>query len=209
MDGEWLHRFLSIGPVGGPQSWVGPAVTAAVISALVTVIGYWLGFLISRKLDAYRRREKTVDFTKAIGAEIQSNLDRHSNIDLDQHLADILAKFEPPNLPAGTTSAYTPFVPKRVSTIIFDALISEIYVLPTSVIDVVVLYYESEHMVLRLIEDMRDPTFGLKSQAVKAAIYSDYIDIIKRTYDLGQKAQKSISTVLSALTSNNQASDQP
>ena len=99
-------------------------------------------------------------------------------------------------MPPGATVSYTPFTPKRVSTLVFDALISEIYVLPTSVVDDVVLYYASEHMISRLIEDMRDATFSTMGQSRKVAIYSDYIRLIKVTNALGDAAQETIKSEL-------------
>ena len=171
------------------HDWIGPAVTAA-------AIGSFLGYRLSRKLELDRRREKTVDFTKAILAEIKSTINRHADINIDEHLEQILRKLIPPGLPDGASSNYTPFVPKRVTTIVFDALIAEIYVLPTSVVNDVVAYYEDEHMLTQLIEDMRDQQFSSRSQAVKAAIYTDFISLIKGANTKGKQAQVSIELAL-------------
>ena len=189
----WLNSHIFQGGSREPSSWIGPAVTAALISSLINVFA---AYRITRKLDNDHRLEKTIDFTKAILAEIKSNLDRHSNVDLDEHLEEQKALLEPQGMPPGATVSYTPFTPKRVSTLVFDALISEIYVLPTSVVDDVVLYYASEHMISRLIEDMRDATFSTMGQSRKVAIYSDYIRLIKVTNALGDAARETIKSEL-------------
>ena len=122
---------------GGWGIWLGPAVIAAIISSAVNIFS---SYRIARKLDGDHRLEKTVDFTKAVLAEIISNVDRHSNINLQDHLREQLDLLEPIGMPSGAVSVYTPFTPKRVSTLIFDALISEIYVLPTATVNEVVVY---------------------------------------------------------------------
>ena len=190
---SWLCQHIALACSPGPSSWIGPAVTAALISSVINIFA---SYRTTRKLDNDHRLEKTIDFTKAILAKIKSNLDRHSNVNLNEHLKDQKALMEPQGMPPGATVSYTPFTPKRVSTLVFDALIAEIYVLPTSIVDDVVLYYASEHMILRLIEDMRDIAFSTMAQNRKVAIYSDYIALIGITNALGDVARQTIESEL-------------
>ena len=187
-----MHRLEEFFASANFHSLIGPAVTAAVISALVTIVGYRFAYQITRRLDSDHRREKTIDFLAAVLAEIRSNLDRYRGLDLAEHLAQMLVKIEPTDLTAGISSNYTPFVPKDASTLVFDEIVREIYVLPTSSIDAVVRYYKGEHYILNLIGDMRDPEFKGRAQSAKAAMYTDYITQIGDTHELGKVAMTKV-----------------
>jgi hypothetical protein len=54
------------------DAWVGPAIVAAVISGLVSLIVVQLNFRQGRRLEQARRDEKVRDFQIAIRAEIRS-----------------------------------------------------------------------------------------------------------------------------------------
>lgn len=55
-------------------SWIGPAIVAALISGLVSLIGLYLGGWIAIRHEKRRRREKVRDFQIALRAEIRSEL---------------------------------------------------------------------------------------------------------------------------------------
>ncbi len=122
--------------MAGPNwDWLGPAVTAAVIAALVTITGWIVTQRNVLRLDRERRAEKVRDVQIAITAEIRSNISRHLDVDLDAHLAAMLARLQ-------SEKAFVPIVPKYHASTIFDALLKEIHVLDGSVIGIVVDYYK-------------------------------------------------------------------
>lgn len=58
------------------DSWVNPALTAAIVSALVTGAGWFVSIWQNRNGDKIRRAEKVRDVTIAIAAEITYNIDK-------------------------------------------------------------------------------------------------------------------------------------
>lgn len=165
------------------------ALIAIVVSAAVTALGWLATHSSERRLEAMRRREKVIDVQTALLAEIESNIVRYAEIDLDAHLAlmDRLIRTKP---------RYTPFVPRDSTEIVFEAMLPDIHVLPTEVIGDVVSYYKQEYKLRALIDDLRGETFRALDQSRKAHIYADYIWQIVTIVKEGEQARASISTSL-------------
>jgi hypothetical protein len=144
------------------MEWLGPTLISAIVVAL--------GWFVSHRNHVSRlraeRTERVTDVQTALRAEIRSNLHRAREVDLSAHVAQIAANIR-------ESPQYTPFVPKVSNTFVYDVLVTDIHVLPTGVIDPVVLYYRQAKAVAQMIDDLRGETYRLLDQARKIAIYED------------------------------------
>ena len=97
-----------------------------------------------------KRLERIRDVQTAILAEIRAN--PFHGLDLEKHGALIAEKMN-------SDPAFIPFVPRQVPTFVIDALIGEIHILPTEVIDPVILYYRQFLAISHFADDLRSERF--------------------------------------------------
>ena len=165
--------------------------------ALVGLLGVVLGVILSnsavRLLDAMRRRERVRDVQTALRAEIRSDLNRLGGIDRVEHLDAVIERIEGSEL---TPQSYTPFVPRESDSVVFDAIASEIHLLPTETVDAVVLYFKQVKTIAQFVEDLRGNRFQTLEVDRKVSMYQDYFDML--TYS-GQLAEEAISALDKAL----------
>ncbi|HEY5818652.1 MAG TPA: hypothetical protein VIU14_09685 [Mesorhizobium sp.] len=150
------------------EGWVGPAIVAAVISGLVSLVLVQLNFRQSRRIEQIRRDEKIRDFQIALRAEIRAELLNLSHYDIEAQRSEVRRRYE-------SDPSYSVSVPRPVRQAVFDALISEIHILPEAVIDPVVLFERQRNVVESLAEDMRDASFKMLSREQQLAMYDDYL----------------------------------
>jgi hypothetical protein len=168
------------------------AILAAIVSAAVTALGWFATHWSQKQLDDKRRIEKIVDVQTALLAEIESNLTRFDEIDLDQHTDQMVGRIMQK---AGRTS-FTPFVPRYATEIIFEAMLADIHILPTETIDDVVAYYKQEYKLRELVEDLRSSRYQEIEQDRKARIYRDYVWQIKTALVTGEQARNALRSSL-------------
>ncbi len=156
-------------------AWIGPAIVAAFISSLVTVLGWWVSGQQERRRERIRREERIIDVQTALRAEIRSHRNRLALFHTD---APEPVDFE----------RFSPFIPHEVGNPVFDAVIDEIQVLPTAVIDPVVLYYRQATSLARLAEDMNGAAFERLPGARKFDVYRDYLAIGEYARVLAEQA---------------------
>jgi hypothetical protein len=174
---------------------VDTALVAAVVSAAVTALGWFASHWSERRLEDRRRLEKIIDVQWALLAEIESNLQRYAEIDLDSHLASMLRRM-------ARARGFTPFVPRYATEIVFEAFISDIHILPTETIRDVVSYYKQEYKLRELVEDLRsDKVQGLERDR-KALLYSDYVWQIKSVLSEGERAIQALAGQLGPEAAN-------
>jgi hypothetical protein len=164
-------------------AWIGPAIVAAVISSIVTALGWYVAHLQEVRREAGRRRERIVDVQVALLAEVRASHHRLRQVELQEHLAGIEAR-----MAAASGGAFTPFVPREVPTFVFDALVSDIHVLPTAVIDPVVLYYRQIRAISQLAEDLRGERFERLETERKLDLYRDYVGLVIHAATLADEA---------------------
>jgi hypothetical protein len=150
------------------EAWVGPAIVAAFISGLVSLVLVQLNFRQGRQVEQARRDEKVRDFQIAIRAEIRSELRNLVQHDLAAQLGHVKARYE-------RDPTYSVSVPRPVRQSVFEALVREIHVLPETVIDPVVLYARQRNAIDSIVEDMRAPGFSALSREQQLAMYEDYL----------------------------------
>lgn len=160
-------------------SWIGPAIVAAIISALVTAAGWVISERQSIRREAARRRERLTDVQTAILAEIRSG--RHRIGDLHIMAKEVDEAF-------AQRPDYRPFVTRPAPTFVLDAILVDIHLLPISVIDPVILYYRQSAAVAFFVEDLRSDTFEKLDVAQKRAMYRDYVDLLIYTDVLAARA---------------------
>jgi hypothetical protein len=149
-------------------SWIGPALVAAIVSALVTMAGWLVSHQRDLRVDARRRRERVVDLQTALRAEIRSRRQRFAAIDLAKHGTDTVARMT-------ADDSFVPFVPNEVQSFIFGAVAKEIHVLPTEVIDPAVLYYQQCDAIAQFVLDLRSDRFHNLESPRRIAMFKDYI----------------------------------
>ncbi len=168
------------------------AILAAIVSAAVTALGWYASHWSQQRLDDKRRIEKIVDVQTALLAEIESNLTRFDEIDLDKHADQMVGRI----MQKASRANFTPFVPRYATEIIFEAMLADIHILPTETIDDVVAYYKQEYKLRELVEDLRSSRYQEIEQDRKARIYRDYVWQIKTTLITGEQARNALRSSL-------------
>ena len=163
-------------------------VIAAIVSAAVTALGWFASHWSEIRLDTQRRAEKIIDVQTALLAEIESNLTRYAEIDLDSHKTEMVRKIAR----RGAKKPFTPFVPRDAPEIIFEAMLPDIHILPTETIDDVVAYYKQEYKLRELVEDLRSSRYQELEQDRKAKLYEDYVWQIKTVLITGEQARNAL-----------------
>jgi hypothetical protein len=164
------------------------AILAAIVSAAVTALGWFATHWSQQRLDDKRRIEKIVDVQTALLAEIESNLTRFDEIDLDKHADQMVARI----MQKAGRANFTPFVPRYATEIVFEAMLADIHILPTETIDDVVAYYKQEYKLRELVEDLRSDRYHEIEQDRKARIYRDYVWQIKTALITGEQARNAL-----------------
>ena len=167
------------------EVWVGPAIVAAVISGLVSLIVVQLNFRQERRADRLRREEKIRDFQIALQAEIRSELANLQRFELDALLADVESRY-------AQDASYSVIVPRISKHVVFDAIAKEIHILPEAVIAPVVFYARQRQVIEQLAEDMRDASFKALAPERQLAMYRDYLGMWDLWRYLASKAEKAL-----------------
>ncbi len=177
------------------------AVVAAIVSAAVTALGWFASHWSEKRLDTQRRIEKIVDVQTALLAEIESNLTRYEEIDLDRHTTQMVGRI----MQKSKGRNFTPFVPRYATEIVFEAMLADIHILPTETIDDVVAYYKQEYKLRELVEDLRSDRYHELEQDRKARIYEDYVWQIKTVLVTGEGARSALRASLGIPLNNPEA----
>ena len=93
-----------------------PSIIAAVISSLVTAVGWLVNYRTSLGLEKERRLEKVRDFQIALRAEIRSELHQLNTENLTDELKVIEGRY-------AKSKTYSVFVPSLARHVVFESLI--------------------------------------------------------------------------------------
>lgn len=168
------------------EAWVGPAIVAAVISGLVSLVLVQLNFRQSRRIEQLRRDEKIRDFQIALRAEIRAELLNLERYDIDAHRNEVRQRYE-------RDDDYSVSVARPVRQAVFEALIGDIHILPEEVIDPVVLFARQRNVIESLVEDMRNPSFRTLSKGQQIAMYEDYLRMWETWRNFALSAEAALS----------------
>ena len=171
------------------SAWIGSAVVAALISGIITAMGWYASHASSRRLEAARRLERIEDFQTALRAEIRSHRQQLLLFAQAGMVDKVVKRIEDT---VNSSSPFTPFIPRDVRSFVFDEVVREIHILPTEVIDPIV-YYSRQVEALRLFgEDLRSDRFDRLEPARKVEMYKDYVPMGAYALELATDAVKAI-----------------
>jgi hypothetical protein len=163
------------------SAWIGPAIVAALIGCLTTMLGWSVSYRQLRNLESVKRREKIVDYQTALRAEIRSYRARFEHMNPIAYRDAIIALIE-------TDPSFTPFLPLEPPMLIFSEIVKEIHILPTEVIDTVVLFYAHITTIAQLTMDLKSEHFNALPRERKAGLYMDYYNLLLLTRGLADEA---------------------
>ena len=139
--------------MSGWQAWLGPAVVAALISAMVTTVGWFVPYWRERRKDESRRTQRAADMRRALSAEIASHLVRYDESDFDRHFDSMRRAMD-------ADPSFAPFVPKEsLNASVYHAMLADLTLLPEGAINPVVSYYAQLTAVERFSDDLRSPEY--------------------------------------------------
>lgn len=173
--------------------WIG-----SVIVAIGSLLGIALGWIVTQRQQVRReaasRGERIRDVQTALRAEIRSYRRWLESFDIEVETGTTVLRME-------NDPSFTPFIPREVETLVFNALVGEIHILPSEVIDPIVLYYRQVHALAKFAEDLRGERFEKLEVARKVEMYKDYVSLGVYALDL---ADETIATLSQALDANSQ-----
>lgn len=159
------------------DAWLHPTVQAAAVAGLVALVGWWVNGWQNRRRDRRLRLERVEDVQRALLAEIRAN-----------HAVPDHAAFEEARSVALTTleRGERPLLPTETNDQVFRAIIDDIPVLPSEVIDPVIIYYRQLSVIAALARDFR----ALSDQDAQRTrtILEDYLSLQLEAVELGGAA---------------------
>ena len=166
-----------------PEAWIGPAIVAAIISGVISVVGWILTGCRELSSERRRRAERRVDVQTALRAEIQHNVDILSNpdFDLNRTWEHVVSEME-------DEPTYVPLIPSERNDTVFRAIVQDIHILPGDVIQPVVRYYNQVFAIDAMIADLRGNGFAGAEQDQRIKMYTDYIALKLEALEQGKGA---------------------
>ena len=173
-------------------NWVGPAIIAALISVVISLMGLYLGGWIAIRHERRRRHEKVRDVQIALRADIRSELHNLLSIDFDRHLDEIQTRY-------AAIKDYSVFPSYPARHVIFETLKEEIHILPEEVIDDVILYSRQRHAIEKFVEDMRDNRYAKLSADRQLEMYRDLMNMQKFLTETARNCVETLDTSLGSV----------
>lgn len=183
------------------QLWIGPAIVAALISGIVTIGSWVVGSARERRLQAALREERVRDVQTALLADVRSYRHRYFAVDLDALRKDVVDRIAA----APAEAPFTPFVPRDHGSLLWASIAREVHILPTEVIDPVVLFFSQLETISALIDDLRSDRYWSLGQSRRAAMYTDYIELRRFSVQLAHDAERALQAGLRLPALNNSA----
>ncbi|MDH6268539.1 hypothetical protein M2360_003945 [Rhizobium sp. SG_E_25_P2] len=164
------------------NAWVGPAIVAAAISSVIGVLSLYLNAWLTLRLDRTRRLEKVRDVQIALLAEIRADIHNLRFFDLDGHLELVMERYR-------TIPGYVP-KPSRSPPLLLEGLLkSDVQLLPSWVIDAVILYVRQKTAIELFVDDIRGDDFAKRDKELQMKMYADFINMKKVEHSLARAAR--------------------
>lgn len=164
------------------------AIWQGLIAGLVIASGWLTSAIFNELTKARGKEERLRDYHKAIYAEIGNGLQTLWNAgQSEKDVADTLERME-------GDPGFAPFIPREHHDHIYNAILTNIDVLPRQTIDAIVAYYSQTKAISALADDMRGERFQSLAQPRRIAMYSDYADMRRQAFAYGQHALSLIKT---------------
>ncbi|MDN2568112.1 hypothetical protein N1F89_17950 [Aquibium sp. A9E412] len=171
------------------SAWIGPAIVAAVISSLISALGWFVNYHINIRLEGRRRREKIRDFQIGLRAEIRSEIHDLESHDHDRIYAQVEQRYR-------DVAGYSVTVPHMVRHVIFETVAGELQILPAAVIDPLIVYTRQRDTVERFVEDLRSEAFRAKQPEMQLQMYRDYLNLRQHLLVLAREAKRALDAAL-------------
>lgn len=171
------------------NTWIGPAIVAAVISSLISALGWFVNYRMHIGLEQRRRREKVRDLQIALHAEIRSEIYNLESYDPEGNLADIEKRYR-------QSETYSVTVPRPVRHIVFETVLPDVQILPAEVIDPLIVYTRQRFVIDSFVEDLRDESFREKSRELQLSMYRDYLALRANLLTLAYEARDALTASL-------------
>lgn len=179
-------------PESGILSWVtglDPRIWQAVVAGGFVALGWLINGWRARREAASLRAERLRDVHRALYAEIGANLSNLVDAEtLDRERDAGLARIAE----APEDAPYVPFIGRESRDQIFQAIVSDIHILPRTSIDAVVPYYAQIAAISAIIEDLRGPTYASLSKDRRMQVYADYMAMKQQALTFGNHALRMI-----------------
>ena len=153
------------------ELWVGPAIIAALVSALISAAGWFVTSWQAQRSEARRRGEKVHDFQVALRAEIASDL-------LGLQVGSRAEMLEALKKALDQNPTYRPIIPRLASNAVFGEVLRELHVLPAEVIAAVINYQRLRQSIELFVEDIRSVSEVSGNRLL--LMTSDYVDMLNR-----------------------------
>lgn len=160
----------------------------ALIAGAVVALGWMVNGHRNRKEARDRREERLRDLHRALYAEIVVHVLNMGSVE------QIEAAKQAQVAKMLKTASFKPFLPRQKRDQVFQSFLPEIHILPRTSIDPVVAFYSVIGLISRLEEDMGGERFAKLPKTARAAIYSDYMDLLNQSVTLGQFSLQVIET---------------
>ena len=157
------------------QAWIGPAIIATIISAIFSV-------LREKHFDGKRRKERVQDIQIALLAEIRAYVAVLNRDRLDEFEKTMVKRMQ-------NDETFVPFIPREKNDTVFQAILSDIYILPESSIDPIVVYYSQIVAIAEMAQDMRTKVFALLATNRRIDVYQNFIAMKQEAIVLGTEAE--------------------
>lgn len=152
---------------------------AVIVGLLATLVGSALAVLLPRALDNRRRKRRQLDLMTAIHAEIMAGT------------ASTATQLTPDEQ-AYALSVSMPFASVDEADFVFQSIKADISILPTDVMQEIVLYYRLLSQAKSMIADMRNPIFrGLDGERQRKFL-AEYIGLVRDQHIAGRIAIEAI-----------------
>ncbi len=151
------------------------------------MIGWFVSMKTTRRLDNERRRERITDVQTALLAEIRAAAHALGQYDNREVMAGVRER-----LRAKGKSGYVPFVPREPGSPVFRAVVGEISILPTEVIDAVVLFYNQQQVIEHFAEDLRGERFSQLQVEQQMQMLEDFLALKTYAFTLADQAASTL-----------------
>lgn len=162
-------------------SWIGPAIVAAVIVGIFTVTGWFVTASLALRAEDRKRQHRSRDVRIALRAEIIGEL---SELETDP---DLVEEEEEAVIQRSAASSSL-FVPAATPSRIFEALISELPLLPVNAVEPVVFYTHQRDIANGMRSDLRRAEFGALPVEERARMVRDYLRVKRVQRDRARMA---------------------
>ncbi|MHA3913377.1 hypothetical protein [Halovulum sp. GXIMD14793] len=159
-------------------------IIAALIGAIVVATGWLISYRLERERYRDERRDKEMDVQKALRAEIKALVEAPQNSDLEGSLERGMARFDAET----EDDPYLPFIPHEKHDTVYQALLSEIHLLPTETVEPVILYYNQAVSIALMATDLRSDRFAELDSSRRKKMLHDYMRMKIEGKKLGQDA---------------------